>query len=77
MKAANAYRVLHQRSSRLPARIDPLRQDCVEVVEIATGEVVLFWDLAAREATRRVRALREDLVRLDDEAFLEHWNAVG
>lgn len=63
MKAANAYRVHHGR-------------DSVEVVEIASGEVVLFWDLPPREAARRVRRLREDLGRLDDDEFLERWDAV-
>lgn len=73
MKAGRCFRVLHQRSSRLPARVDLLRLDCVEVVEIASGEVVLFWDLPSREATKRTRALREDLGRLEEEDFLARW----
>lgn len=63
MRAGNAYRVLH-------------RRDYVEVVELASGEVVLFWDLAPREASRRARALREDLNRLQDDEFLERWGEV-
>lgn len=71
--ARASYRVLHTRSSRLPGSLDPGRIDHLEVVEIASGEVVLFWDLPAREAGRRARALREDLGRLDDEEFLARW----
>ncbi len=71
--AKASYRVLHTRSSRLPGRLDPTRIDHLEVVEIASGEVVLFWDLDAREAGRRAGALREDLGRLHDEEFLARW----
>ena len=49
MRANRSYRLLHTRSSRTPARLDPSRIDHLEVVEVASGEVVLFWDLAAPE----------------------------
>ena len=42
-------------------------------VEVESGEVVLFWDLPAVQARRLVRALREDLGRLDADAFLDAW----
>lgn len=60
MKANRSYRLLYTRASRLPARIDPTRIDHLEVVEIASGEVVLFWDLAG----------------LDVEDFVDRWCAV-
>ena len=74
MRANRAYRLLHTREGRLPARLaDPSRVDHLEVVEVASGEVVLFWDLPAREAARRARSLREDLATLGVEEFLARW----
>lgn len=74
MRANRSYRLLHTRSSRTPARLDPSRIDHLEVVEVASGEVVLFWDLTAPEAARRARRLREDLSQLDDAEFLSRWS---
>lgn len=48
-------------------------RDTVEVVEIASGEVVLFWDTAPGETRRLARAVRADLVRLEPQQFLERW----
>jgi hypothetical protein len=74
MRANRSYRLLHTRSSRTPARLDPSRIDHLEVVEVASGEVVLFWDLTAPEAAKRARRLREDLSQLDDVEFLSRWS---
>jgi len=52
------------------------RIDSVEVVDLEDGEVALFWDLEAREATRRAEALRADLLRLDEDEFLARWTTV-
>ena len=76
MRANRGYRLLHTRSSRRPARLDPTRIDHLEVVDVASGEVVLFWDLPAPEAARRARRLREDLAALDADEFLERWSDV-
>jgi|GEM_PF-362702 len=76
MKANRAYHLLHTRANRKPARLDPGRIDHIEVVEIASGEVVLFWDLPAPEAAKRGRRLREDLSGLDVEEFVDRWCAV-
>jgi len=73
MRANRSYRLLHTRSSRRPARLDRSRIDHLEVVEVASGEVVLFWDLPAQDAARQARRLREDLAGLDEVAFLERW----
>lgn len=77
MRANRGYRLLHTRSSRRPAQLDPARIDHLEVVEVASGEVVLFWDLRAPEAARRARRLREDLNGLDAEEFLQRWGDVS
>jgi hypothetical protein len=74
MKARRAYRLIVTRSGRLPAWLaGPERVDHVEVVEIDGGEVVLFWDLPAAQASRLARALREDLGRLEADEFLAAW----
>ncbi|HEX4344374.1 MAG TPA: hypothetical protein VHZ31_02315 [Solirubrobacteraceae bacterium] len=76
MRANRQYRLLYTRSSRRPAQLDPTRIDHIEVVDIASGEVVLFWDLAAPDAARRARRLREDLSVLDVADFVDRWCAV-
>jgi hypothetical protein len=43
------------------------------VVGVDRGEVVLLWDLPAVQARRLVRALREDLGRLEADEFLIAW----
>ncbi|MBA2515341.1 MAG: hypothetical protein H0V26_13615 [Solirubrobacterales bacterium] len=50
-------------------------RDTVEVVEIASGEVVLFWDTPPDRTRRLARALRSDLAGLEAEPFLERWRA--
>jgi len=76
MKANRHYRLLYTRSSRRPAQLSPTRMDHIEIVDIASGEVVLFWDLPAPDAARRARRLREDLSVLDVEDFVDRWCAV-
>jgi hypothetical protein len=48
-------------------------RDSIEVVDTTDGEVVLFWDVLPRERRRMLEALRHDVGRLDDAAFLERW----
>ena len=48
--------------------------DSIEVLEIDTGEIALFWDLFPQHTGRMARALRTDLARLDAEAFLAKWS---
>lgn len=74
MTARRAYRLIVTRGGAGPAWLaGPNRIDHVEVVEVDSGEVVLFWDLPAAQARRLVRALREDLGRLDADAFIAAW----
>jgi hypothetical protein len=45
----------------------------IEVLDIATGEIALFWDVRPDQTRRFAKALRADLVSLDAEAFLDKW----
>jgi hypothetical protein len=77
MRAGLAYRLLLRRGGATPALLaSPDRLDHVEIVEISSGEVVLFWDCRPREASRLARALRTDLAGLEEHEFIERWSAV-
>jgi hypothetical protein len=77
MRANRAYRLIVHRGGLTPALLaDPSRVDHIEVVEIDSGEVVLFWDCPPATASRRARALRADLAQLEDTEFLEQWSTV-
>ena len=74
MRANRSYELIVSKGGRGPALLaDPNRRDRVEVVEIASGEVVLFWDTQPRQTGRLSRALRADLSQLDADVFLERW----
>jgi hypothetical protein len=49
------------------------RGEHVEVVEIDTAEVVLFWDTIPGDTGKLARALRADLAQLDADEFLAKW----
>lgn len=77
MRANHAYRLIFTRAGRAPALLaSPTRVDHVEVVEIDSGEVVLFWDRPAAAAAKLARALRADLAQLDAEEFVARWSTV-
>ena len=77
MKANRAYRLIVTRAGRAPALLaDPSRIDHIEVVEIDSGEVVLFWDRPALAASKLARALRVELAQLEAEEFLARWSTV-
>ena len=72
MKANRAFHLIASRAG--PAFIaDEQRLDRVEVISVDDGEVVLFWELPARLASRLLRELRADLAGLDAEAFIDKW----
>jgi hypothetical protein len=74
VKANRAYELLVRRGSRLPAVLaSPARLDHVEVVEIDSGEVVLFWDTVPAQTGKLARALRADLAQLEADAFVARW----
>jgi hypothetical protein len=76
MRARRAYEVKHVRGGVAPALLAaPDRVDHVEIVEIDSGEVVLFWDLNPTDARRVVRTIREDLANLAADEFIAAWRA--
>jgi hypothetical protein len=50
------------------------RLEHLEVIEIETGEVVLFWDTRPRDTGKLARALRGDLAQLEAAEFLAKWS---
>jgi hypothetical protein len=77
MRARHAYRLIVRRGGLAPALLaDPGRVDHVEVVDLDSGEVALFWDLPPQEASRLARALRADLAQLQAPEFLARWSTV-
>ena len=74
MKANRAFELLVRRGGRAPGLLASAdRSDHVEVVEIDSGEVVLFWDTTPRQTGRLSRALRADLAQLEAHEFLTRW----
>jgi len=77
VKAQVAYRLIVTRGGRAPALLaDATRVDHIEVVEIGSGEVVLFWDRPPQAASKLARALRTDLAQLDADEFMARWATV-
>lgn len=74
MRAKAAYDLTVTRTGRAPGRLAaPDRVDLIEVVSLEDLEVVLFWDIPARETQRVEAALRADLERLEADEFLAAW----
>jgi hypothetical protein len=74
VKANRAYELMVRRSGRGPALLrGPGQTDHVEVLEIATGEIALFWDTEPAQTGRLARALRADLAQLEGAEFLAKW----
>jgi hypothetical protein len=42
-------------------------------VSVDDGELLLYWELPPKDATKLVRRLRADLVGLEAEEFLAIW----
>jgi hypothetical protein len=70
VRANREYRLLHKRGGLLRSRD---RIDQVEIVEVASGETVLLWDVPAGEVRTLLRALRADLAQLDGAGFVARW----
>ena len=73
MKANREYELLVRKSGRGPGLLRSGGTDHIEVVEIATGEVALFWDTQPSQTGRLARGLRADLAALDADAFIAKW----
>ena len=74
MKANRAYRLIVTRAGREPAFLaERGRTDRIELVSIADEEIILYWELPVRQASRLLKRLRADLVGLDAEEFFSRW----
>ena len=73
MKANRAFELIFSRENLQPAFLADERVDRIEVVSIDDGEVVLYWELPAKEAVRLSRELRTDLAQLDAADFISKW----
>jgi hypothetical protein len=74
LRANRAFELIVSRGGLEPAFLaDRDRLDRIEVVSIDDGEVVLFWDLPAKQASKLVRRLRVDLNGLDVAEFVSRW----
>ena len=74
MKANREYELSVRKAGRGPAVLrGPGGADHVEVLEIATGEIALFWDTEPATTGRLARAPRADLASLYAAEFLEKW----
>jgi hypothetical protein len=77
VRARDAFRLIVTRGGWAPAFLaDPARIDHLEIVEIDSGEVVLFWDRPPHAASKLARALRADLSSLEADEFSERWSTV-
>jgi hypothetical protein len=74
VKANRAFELKVHRSGRGPALLrSPADVDHIEVLEIDTGEIALFWDTSPAQTGRLARALKADLAQLDAQEFLARW----
>jgi hypothetical protein len=75
VKANRAYRLIVSREGREPAFLaERGRLDRIEVVSVADEEIVLYWDLPVKQASRLLKQLRRDLVGLEAEEFIRRWD---
>ncbi len=77
MRAKDAYRLIVRRGGMAPALFaDPERVDHIEVVEVQSGEAVLFWDRPPHAASRLAREVRRDLNSMEAQDFRARWDSV-
>jgi hypothetical protein len=74
LKANRLYHLIVSREGREPAFLsDPGRTDRIEVVSVDDGEVVLYWQVEPKRASRLLKLLRADLASLDSDEFFDKW----
>jgi hypothetical protein len=74
VKANRAYELIVRRGGRGPALLRSSAEvDQIEIVEIDSGEVVLFWDTTPAQTGRLARALKADLAGMEAQEFLAAW----
>jgi hypothetical protein len=77
MRAKDAYRLIVRRGGIAPALFaDPERVDHIEVVEVQSGEAVLFWDRPPHAASKLAREVRRDLNSMEAQDFRARWDSV-
>lgn len=74
MRANRLYHLIISREGREPAFLsDPDRTDRIEVVSVDDGEVILYWDVSPKQASKLLKLLRADLASLDADEFFDKW----
>ncbi len=74
MRANRAYHLIVSREGLEPAFLaDHRRLDRIEVVSVDDGEVILYWAVEPKLASRLLKELREDLVALEATDFIDKW----
>ncbi len=74
MKANRVFHLHVTRGGREPAFLAAReRRDRIEVVSIDDGELMLYFEVPAKQAAKLARQLREDLVGLEAEEFISLW----
>jgi hypothetical protein len=77
VKANRAFELIVSRGGLEPSFMaDRRRLDRVEVVSIDDGEVILYWELPAKQATKLLKLLRNDLINLDADEFIPTWGGL-
>ncbi|HEY5427929.1 MAG TPA: hypothetical protein VIK04_02340 [Solirubrobacteraceae bacterium] len=74
MKANREFHLIVTRGGREPVFLaDRARMDRIEVVAVDDGELLLYWELPAKQAAKLLKQLRADLAGLEAEEFLAMW----
>lgn len=77
MKANRRFELIVSRGGLEPAFMaDRRRLDRVEVVSLDDGEVILYWELPAKQAAKLLKLLRNDLINLDADEFIPTWGGL-
>lgn len=77
MRANRVYELFVSRPVLEPAFLaGPERLDRIEVLSLDDGEVILYWELPPKRASRLLKALRADLITLDADEFIARWEGL-
>ena len=77
MRANRVYELFVGRPVLEPGFLaGPERLDRIEVLSLDDGEVILYWELPPKRATRLLKALRADLIELEAHEFIGRWEGL-